>query len=64
MNAYKLGTYALHGWRGAAKLCSKSVRRTHPELHTRLLLKYTSARAAIVNQLNIIGDAPGWMFER
>ena len=53
MNAYKLGTNALPGWRGAAKMCSKSVHRSQPELHTRLLLQYTSATAAIVNQLNI-----------
>ena len=47
-----------------AKVCSKSVRRTQPELHTRLLLQYTSAMAAIVNLLNIISDAHGRMFER
>ena len=34
-----------------AKICSKNVRRTQPELHTSLLLKYTIARAAIDNQL-------------
>ena len=47
-----------------AKICSKSVRDTPPELHTRLLFQYTSAMAAIVNQLNINCDAPGRMFER
>ena len=47
-----------------AKICSKSVRQTQPELHTSLLLQYTIARAAIVNQLNMNEDAPGWMFER
>ena len=46
------------------KICSNSVRRIQPELHTCLLLQYTSAMVAIVNQLNINGDAPGRMFER
>ena len=47
-----------------AKICLKSVRTTQPDLHTRLLLQYTSATVAIANQLNIYGDAPGRMFER
>ena len=47
------------------KICSKSVRRTQPKQHTPLFLQYTSAMPAIiVYQLNIIGDAPGRMFER
>ena len=64
MNASKLGTNQLPGWRGGAKICSKSVRFTQPELHSRLLLQYTSAMTAIVNQLNINGDARDRMFER
>ena len=47
-----------------AKICSKRVCRTQPELHTSLLLKYTVAMAARVNQLNMNADAPGQMFER
>ena len=47
-----------------AKICSKSVRRTQPEIHTRLLLQYTSAMETIVNQLNINGDVPGRKFKR
>ena len=46
------------------KICTKSVRRTHPELHTSLLVLYTIAMAAIVNQLNMNVDAPGRVFER
>ena len=46
------------------KISSKNVRCTQPELHTRLLLQYASAMTAIVNQLNINGDAPNRMFER
>ena len=47
-----------------AKICSKSVRRTQPELLTSLLLQYTTASSAVVNQLNINEDAPGRMFVR
>ena len=47
-----------------AKICSKSVRRTQLELHTSLLLQYTIASSAVVNQLNINEDAPGQMFVR
>ena len=47
-----------------AKISFKIVHHTQPELHTRLFLHYTSATAAIVNLLNINGDAPGRMFER
>ena len=46
------------------KVCSKSVRRTQPELQTTLLVQYTNAMADIVNQLNINVDATGGMFER
>ena len=46
------------------KISSKCIRHTQPELHTFLLLKYTSAIAAIVNLLNIEGDAAGRLFER
>ena len=38
-----------------AKICSKCFRRTQAELHTRLLLQYNRAIAAIVI---INGDAP------
>ena len=44
-----------------AKICSKSVCRTQPELHTHLLLQYTNAKVAMVN---ISGDVAGRMFER
>ena len=47
-----------------AKTCSKGVCHTQLELHTCLLLQYTSAMAAIVNRLNINRDGPGRMFER
>ena len=45
-----------------AKICSKSVRRTQPELRSSLLLQHTIASSAEVNQLNINEDAPGRMF--
>ena len=61
MNASKHGTNALRGWWGAAKVCSECVRRTQPELHTFLLLQYTSAMAVIVN---INGDAVARLFKR
>ena len=47
-----------------AKIFSNSVRRTQPDLHTSLLIQYTIAMEAIVNQLNINVDAPGQMFEQ
>ena len=47
-----------------AKVCSKSVRRTQPELRCRLLLQYTIPSSAVVNQLNINEDSPGRMFVR
>ena len=47
-----------------AKICSKSVRRTQAELRSSLLIQYTIARAAIVNQLNIYEDDLGRMFVR
>ena len=47
-----------------AKICSKSVCRTQPALHTSLLLQYTTVISAIVNQLNINEDVPGRMFVR
>ena len=53
----------LLGGEKLAKISSKSVCRTQPELHTRLLLKYTSAMEARVNQLKFNGDAPGRMFK-
>ena len=46
------------------KICSKCVRRTQTELHTFWLLQYTTARTAIVNLLNINGDAAARLFER
>ena len=48
------------------KICSKCVRRTQPELHTVtfLLLQYISAVAAIVNLMNINGNAAAQLFER
>ena len=61
MNVYKHGTKALFGGEELAKICSKSVHRTQPELHTHFLLLYTSAMAAIVN---INGDDTGWMYEQ
>ena len=45
------------------KICSKCVGRTQPELHTFLLLQYTSAMAAIVNLLSVNGDAAARLFE-
>ena len=45
-------------------MCSKSVRRTHTEPHTSLLLQYTITSSAVYNQLNISEIAPGRMFER
>ena len=47
-----------------AKILSMSVHQTQPELHNSLVLQYTIAMAAIVNQLNINVDAPGRMFKR
>ena len=47
-----------------ANVCSESVRRIQPELHTSLLLQYTIAMEDIVNQLNINVDIPGRMLER
>ena len=61
MKASKHWTTALLGWWGAAKKC---VRRIQPELHTFLLLQYTSAKAAIVNLLNVNGDAACQLFKR
>ena len=46
------------------KICCMCIRCTQPELHTFLLLQYTSVMAAIVNQLNINGDAAARLFER
>ena len=46
------------------KICSKCDHRTQPELNTFLLLKYTSAMAAIVNLLNINEYAAARLFER
>ena len=46
------------------KSCSKRVRRTQPDLRTRLLLLYTSAMASTVNKLNINGNARCKMFKR
>ena len=63
MNASKIGTSELSGWRVACKNLLKSVRRTQPELHTSLLRQYTIAMATIANQLNMNVDAPGRMFE-
>ena len=47
-----------------AKICSKGVRRTQHELRSNLLLQYTTASSAVVNQLNINEDAPGRMLVR
>ena len=46
------------------KICFKCVCRTQPELHTFLLLQYTSPIVAIVNLLNINGDAAGLLFKQ
>ena len=63
MNASKHGTKELPGWKELANLCSKCVHRTQTELHTFVLLLYTSAMAAIVNLQNINGNAAGRLFE-
>ena len=54
----------IHGGEKLTNICSKSVHRTQPDLHTSLPLQYTIAMAAIENKLNINVDAPGWKFER
>ena len=51
------------GFEELTKVCSKSVRRTQSELHTFLPLQYTSTMAAIVDLLNIIGEASSRLFE-
>ena len=46
------------------KICSMCIRLIQLEIHTILLLQYTSAIADRDNQLNINRDAAGWLFER
>ena len=43
------------------KICSKCIRRTQPEIHTIMLLQYTSVMEAIVN---INGNADALLFKR
>ena len=63
MNTSRNGTNELLEWREAYKISFKCIRCTQPELNTFLVFQYTSAMAAIVNLLNITGDAAGRLFE-